>query len=245
MEESQTKKGGLSGVVVDVVILLVAVLISVVLLVQHSSAVEVMIDTREDRYFRSVQPKIDLLFGNPEADLFIVEYGDLECPYCKDFHAHAKTLIKSDWGISGKVAWVWRNGFHINETSLEKARTLECVRLHAGEQGRMTAWRFIEESLIGGVMEGEYPHERYKMLMDRLDIPFDRVEACRKESPPIVQAILLQSIDDIRKLAIDETPYVQFISGNGELLYESIGSLTATQLEGYVATILQNNTTGD
>ena len=237
----QERKKGVYGLVVDVVIFLVAILISAVLLVQHSNAVQVMIDTREDRYFRAVEPKIDLLFGNPEADLFIVEYGDLECPYCKDFHAHAKTLIKSDWGVSGKVAWVWRNGFHINETSIEKARTLECVRLHSGERGRMTAWKFIEESLIGGVMEIEYPHDRYKMLLSRLDIPFDRIEECRKESAPIVQAILLQAMDDVRKLDINETPYIQFISGNGELLFESVGSLTTAQLESYVATILQNN----
>ena len=138
------------GVVVDIVIFATALLISIVLLVQHSDATQVTVDTREDRYFRPVNPKIDLLFGNPEADLFIVEYGDLECPYCKEFHAHAKTLIKSDWGVSGKVAWVWRNGFHINDTSVKKAQTLECVRLHAGEQARMTAWKFIEESLVGG-----------------------------------------------------------------------------------------------
>ncbi len=244
MKTVQTKKKDLHGAVVDVAIFLIALLISVVLLMQHSTAVQVMIDTREDRYFRPVQPKIDLLFGNPEADLFIVEYGDLECPYCKDFHTHAKTFIKSDWGVSGKVAWVWRNGFHINDTSLRKAQTLECVRLHAGEQGRMTAWKFIEESLIGGVMEVEYPHDRYKMLMSRLNIPFDRVEACRKEPPPIVQAILVQAIDDVRKLEIDETPYIQFISGGGELLFESVGSLTTTQLESYVSAILQNNKEG-
>ena len=230
-----------TGIIVDVVILSVALLISTVLLVQHSTALQVMMDTREDRYFRPVQPKIDLLFGNPEADLFIVEYGDLECPYCKEFHAHAKTLIKSDWGISGKVAWVWRNGFHINDTSLKKAQTLECIRLYAGEQGRMTAWRFIEESLIGGVMEMEYPHDRYTMLMSRLNIPADRVEACRKEPPLLVQAAMLQAIDDVRKLDIDETPYIQFISGNGELLFESVGSLTTSQLESYVAAILQHN----
>lgn len=229
-----------TGVIVDVAILLTALLVSAVLLIQHSSALQVTMDTREDRYFREVNPNIDLLFGNPEADLFIVEYGDLECPYCKEFHAHAKTLIKSDWGVSGKVAWVWRNGFHINETSLKKAHTLECIRLHAGEQGRMTAWKFIEESLIGGVMEIEYPHDRYKVLMDRLHIPFDRVEACRKDSPLIVQAAMVQAIDDVRKLEIDETPYIQFISGGGELLFESVGSLTTAQLESYVATILQN-----
>ena len=121
METAQTEKKGAYSGVVDIAILAVALLISTVLLIQHSNAVEVMVDTREDRYFRPVNPKIDLLFGNPEADLFIVEYGDLECPHCKEFHAHAKTLIKSDWGISGKVAWVWRNGFHIKRNIPQKS----------------------------------------------------------------------------------------------------------------------------
>ncbi|MCY4577396.1 MAG: thioredoxin domain-containing protein [Candidatus Kaiserbacteria bacterium] len=241
MQEAQgEKKKKMHGIIVDATILTVALLISTVLMVQHSNAVQVMVDTREDRYFRPINPNIDLLFGNPEADLFIVEYGDLECPYCKEFHAQAKTLIKSDWGISGKVAWVWRNGFHINETSLKKAQTLECIRLHAGEQARLAAWKFIEESLIGGVMEDAYPHDRYKMIMDRLNIPFNEVEQCRKEGKDIAPYIL-QAIQDVRKLNIDETPYIQFISGSGELLFESVGSLTTAQLESYIANILQNN----
>ena len=190
------------------------------------------------RYFRPVDPEVDLIFGNPEADLFIVEYGDLECPHCKEFHAHAKTLIKSGWGISGKVAWVWRNGFHINETSLKKAQTLECIRLHAGEQSRLRAWNFIEESLIGGVLEVEYPFDRYKMLMKQLNIPFEQVEKCRKANETAPQ--LVQAIQDIRELSITETPYIQFISGGGELLFESVGVLTTAQLEGYVASILQH-----
>lgn len=240
MEAAQTQKRGGYKIAIDVLIIVIALLVSIVLLVQHSNATEVMIDARDDRYFRPVNKKIDLIFGNPKADLFIVEYGDLECPYCKEFHPHAKTLIKSDWGISGKVAWVWRNGFHINETSVKKAQTLECIRLHAGEQARMTAWKFIEESLIGGVMEIEYPDDRYKMLMKRLNVPFDKVEQCRKEGKEVALQTL-QAIQDVRELNIDETPYIQFISGNGELLFESVGSLTTAQLESYVANILQSN----
>ena len=240
MRSAQSHRKGVYGIVVDAVILVVAIIVGITLLIQHSNAVQVMIDTREDRYFRPVNPKIDLIFGNPEADLFIVEYGDLECPYCKEFHLDAKALIQGDWGVSGKVAWVWRNGFHINGTSIKKAQTLECIRLYSGEQSRMVAWKFIEESLIGGVMEIEYPYDRYKMLMNRLHIPFDKVERCRKDEKDIALP-MLQAIQDVRELGIDETPYIQFISGNGELLFESVGSLTTTQLESYVANILQSN----
>lgn len=241
METPKQQKKDVYAVIVDIVIVSVAVLISIILLIQHANTTNTTIDTREDRYFRSVDPEKDLILGNPEADLFMVEYGDLECPYCKEFHSYAKTLIQSDWGVSGKIAWVWRNGFHINETSLEKARTLECVRLHAGEQARSITWKFIEESLLGGVEEIEYPHERYKALMEKLNIPFTRIEECKNNNEAPMLASILQSMQDVKELDIEETPYLQFISGNGELLFESVGALTPTQLEGYISSILQSS----
>ena len=88
-------------------------------------------------------------------------------------------------------------------------------------------------------MEVETPHDRYKMLMRRLNIPFEQVEECRKGEE--VALPILQAIQDVRELGIGETPYIQFISGNGELLFESVGSLTTAQLESYVANILQDN----
>lgn len=227
---------------VDITILSIAVLVSGILFLRHTDATSVTIDDREDRYFRPVDPTVDLIYGNPAADLFIVEHGDLECPYCKDFHPHIKKIIESNWGVSGRVAWVWRNGFHINEVSIEKARAFECVRLHSGDRSRATAWAFIEESLIGGVFEQEYPYERYRDIMERLDIPFERVERCRKDNE--VARSLAISARDVEELNITETPYLQFISGKGELLFESVGALTATQLEGFIANIIQNTTGG-
>ena len=236
MENESPKKH--YSLAVDITIVGIAVLISGTLLIRHADETAVTADTREERYFRPVDTKTDLIYGNPGADLFIVEYGDLECPYCKDFHPNAEKLVESDWGISGKVAWVWRNGFHINRVSVDKARTLDCVRLHTGKQSRTLAWKFIEESLTGGVYEREYPYERYKTIMNRLDIPFEKVEECRKNNE--TEESLAIAARDVEKLNITETPYLQFISGNGELLFESVGSLTLAQLESFVASIIRN-----
>lgn len=56
---------------------------------------------------RKVSPDEHIL-GNPNADIVIVEYSDLECPFCKVFH---KTMnaIMDDYGKTGKVAWVYRH----------------------------------------------------------------------------------------------------------------------------------------
>ena len=231
--------GGGLAVVVDITILLIAIGASVLLFIQYASSKNVTVDTREQPYVRPVDPDIDLIFGNPNAEIFIVEYGDLECPHCREFHPNIQALIKSDWGVSGKVAWVWRNGFHINDTSIEKARTLECIRWHTGPVGRSSAtWRFIEESLFGGIYEYEYPTERYREIMDRLAIPHDRVMDCMRENR--VAGHIALAAQDVIELGIDETPHLQFISQSGELLFNEPGVLTTAEMEEFIAHIMQS-----
>ncbi len=50
----------------------------------------------------------DHILGNPNADLVIVEYSDTECPFCKQFHSTMRRVM-TDYGNSGKVAWVYRH----------------------------------------------------------------------------------------------------------------------------------------
>ena len=232
--------GNIYALLIDISIICIAVVISVVLLIQHDGGKRVTVDDREERYHRDVDPAVDLIFGNPGAELFVVEYADLECPYCQEFHPRMKNVIRSDWGVSGRVAWVWRNGFHISRASVEKARALECVRRHGGTRARTKAWNFIEESLRGGVYESTYPTERYADIMERLDIDRDAVETCRKNNE--VAAAMAAAARDVNELNITETPYLQFISGDGELLFESVGSLTGTQIETFISSILRHTT---
>lgn len=49
----------------------------------------------------------DFIRGNPNAPITIVEYSDYDCPFCKNFHDTMK-LIMDDYGVTGKVAWVYR-----------------------------------------------------------------------------------------------------------------------------------------
>lgn len=235
----QQQSNPVLSLIVDISIVFFAVVISISLITQYTSAKQVTVDHREKQYVRPVDPNIDLIFGNPNAELFIVEYGDLECPHCREFHHSILKFIKSEWGISGKVAWVWRNGFHINETSIDKARTLECIRWHTGSIGRSSVvWDFIGESLLGGIYENEYPTERYREIMERLNIPYDRVMDCMRKD--LVAPHIARAAEDVVALTIIETPHLQFISRSGELLFDGVGPLTPTELEEIVAHIMQS-----
>ena len=50
----------------------------------------------------------DHIRGNPNAPVKIVEYSDMECPFCKRFHSTMQQVM-NEYGKDGKVAWVYRH----------------------------------------------------------------------------------------------------------------------------------------
>ena len=73
----------------------------------------------------------DHYFGDKNAEVVIVEYGDLECPYCAAVHPTIQKLI-TDYG--GKVAWVYRDfPLSIHANAQIKAEAAECASAQGGD----------------------------------------------------------------------------------------------------------------
>lgn len=76
----------------------------------------------------------DHILGNPTtADVVIVDYSDLECPYCKELH---ETFYKiyNEYASSGKVAWVYRHfPLSIHDRSIKEAEATECIEKIGGK----------------------------------------------------------------------------------------------------------------
>ena len=78
----------------------------------------------------------DHVRGSKDAVVTLVEYSDMQCPYCKNFHA---TMTQVMTAYSGKVKWVFRHfplSFHPN--AQPAALAAEC----ASEQGKF--WEFTD-----------------------------------------------------------------------------------------------------
>lgn len=92
----------------------------------------------------------DHILGNKDAEIVIVEYSDLECPYCKRFHEVMKRVVSES---NGSVAWVYRHWpIASHQYSFEKTVASECVSKLKGEDA---FWEYVD--LIFGLMDEQKP----------------------------------------------------------------------------------------
>ena len=82
----------------------------------------------------------DHILGNADAPIALVTFTDLECPYCKDFHATLKQTVNA---YDGKVAVVYR---HLPLDVLHsKARNEAMASECAAELGGSDAfWQYVD-----------------------------------------------------------------------------------------------------
>ena len=86
--------------------------------------------------FRPVD-STDHILGNPNAAVKVIEYADLECPYCKVFNTTMHQVMDY-YGQSGNVAWIFRPFplGQIHSKAPKEAEAAEC----AADQGGSTAF---------------------------------------------------------------------------------------------------------
>ncbi len=83
----------------------------------------------------------DHIRGSADAPIVIVEYSDLECPYCKVFH---QTLQQVEKDYGSQIAWVYREFplAQLHPKAPHEAQAAECA---AEIGGNDAFWKYIDQ----------------------------------------------------------------------------------------------------
>ena len=77
--------------------------------------------------------------GRPDAPLTMVEFTDLQCPYCRQFATTTFDELKRNWIDTGKLRYVSRDfPLEFHQQAMNAARAARC----GGEQGKFWEMRW-------------------------------------------------------------------------------------------------------
>jgi protein-disulfide isomerase len=111
--------------------------------------------------------------GSSDAPVTIVEYTDLQCPYCARFSAQTLPALRKNYIDTGKVRLVSRDlplGFH--QYAVPAAVAARC----AGEQGKY--WEFREQIFQ---RQKELAGEPYDAIAATLGLDAGKFTRCRQD----------------------------------------------------------------
>jgi protein-disulfide isomerase len=150
---------------------------------------------------RPVSPQRDHIYGNPDAEVSLIEYSDFECPFCKRFHVTAKEVVDS---YDGRVNWVYRHfplAFH-NPGAQKQAEASECAGALGGNEA---FWRYADKIYERTRSNGNgFPVNALLPLAEEIGLDTEEFRVCLETGK--FAGRVLEDYDDGTNIGITGTP---------------------------------------
>lgn len=118
----------------------------------------------------------DNILGSPNAKITIVEYSDIDCPFCKSFHDTMKQIIE-EYGPTGEVAWVYRH-FPLTVIHPNAARHAEAAECVADLGGNQAFWNFLDVLFENAPGNQQTDPSRYAEFAAQVGVAEADLQAC-------------------------------------------------------------------
>ena len=150
----------------------------------------------------------DHVRGNPNAPIAVVEFSDLECPFCAQLHPTLSRLVEEN----EDVKWIYRHFplSTIHSRALSAAIASECIAQLGGNDA---FWKFTDEAFAN---QRQLSSAWYREIASSLGINRDAFNGCM-EDPRIVSDIQTD-LDEATGTGGRGTPYVVVVTPNGQLI---------------------------
>jgi len=215
-----------SQYVLPITIVVAGVLIAGAVFLVGKSGTAPNPNTNPDGSFtaRPYTPGVDHILGNPNAKVKVVEYADLECPYCKTFNT-TMYQVMDYYGASGDVAWIYRHFplTQIHSKAPTEAQAAECAADQGGDAAFYKYLDAVYEVTPGsnGLDLAELPK-----IAGQLGLNVATFNSCLS-SGKFAQRVQ-DSYNEVIKLGAQGTPYTLIMVGteavalNGAQPYDSM-----------------------
>ncbi|MFA5934191.1 MAG: DsbA family protein [Candidatus Paceibacterota bacterium] len=142
----------------------------------------------------------DHILGDINAPILIVEYSDLECPYCKRFHSTMHDVVDA---YQGKVAWVYR---HLPIDSLHPKARLEAEATECAEKigGNDAFWKYIDKVFAITPSNNQLDLAELPKIAEQIGLSKTAFTTCLNNGT--FEAKIAQAIVDGAEAGIDGTP---------------------------------------
>ncbi|GMQ95633.1 MAG: hypothetical protein BMS9Abin14_081 [Gammaproteobacteria bacterium] len=183
---------------------------------------------------RPVSAEQDHIYGNPNAEVSLIEYSDFECPFCKRFHPTAKQVVDS---FDGRVNWVYRHfplAFH-NPGAQKQAEASECANALGGNEAFWSyANKIFERTRSNG---NGFPLDGLVPLAEEIGLDKDEFRACLESGK--FTAHVLEDYEDGINAGINGTPGNVLRNNQTGKVVARAGAVSAANLKNAIGGLLR------
>jgi protein-disulfide isomerase len=141
----------------------------------------------------------DMVLGDPEAPIKIVEYASLTCPHCASFHNDILPRLKADYIDTGKARLIYRD-FPLDRVALQAAVIARC----AGDD-RFFAFIDVLYGTQGSWARASQPIDAMAAVVRVGGLKREAIDACLADKA-LVDGILAVRLRGDKDFGVNSTP---------------------------------------
>ncbi len=168
----------------------------------------------------------DHILGNQNAKVVVVEYSDLECPFCKAFHSTMHQIM--DTYSDDEVAWVYRH-FPIASLHSKAPKEAEATECAAELGGNSAFWAYTDRLIEKTESNNRLDLAQLPIIAGEIGLDVESFTQCL-DSGKYTEAIK-EDVVAAAKAGARGTPYSVIITKDGKKVVingaESFASIKA------------------
>jgi protein-disulfide isomerase len=143
----------------------------------------------------------DHILGNPIATVQIVEYSDMDCPYCQKFNGTIKEILAA---YGDKIAVVYRHFplTMLHQNAQKEAEATECAAKLGGNEG---FWSYFDKYEAELAAKKTFSNELLLSVAETAGLNRTNFESCLNSDEP--GKLVKEDTDNAAKIGISGTPF--------------------------------------